>query len=136
MGIPERIKAIEEEMARTQKNKATSYHLGLLKARIAKLRSELLLGSVVAALGNHIDSALMIYALYTYRPPGQRGAAKPGEGFDVQKSGDCRVSIVGFPSVGKSTFLSTVTTTQSAVAAYEFTTLTVRLRMISMPSCF
>jgi ribosome-interacting GTPase 1 len=31
MGILERIAAIEAEMARTQKNKATSYHLGLLK---------------------------------------------------------------------------------------------------------
>lgn len=29
-------------MARTQKNKATAYHLGILKARIAKLRRELL----------------------------------------------------------------------------------------------
>jgi ribosome-interacting GTPase 1 len=29
-------------MARTQKNKATSNHLGLLKAKLAKLRRELL----------------------------------------------------------------------------------------------
>ena len=32
-----KIKEIEEEMARTQKNKATSGHLGLLKAKLAKL---------------------------------------------------------------------------------------------------
>ena len=31
---------LEAEMARTQKNKATEYHLGVLKARLAKLRSE------------------------------------------------------------------------------------------------
>lgn len=29
-------------MARTQKNKATANHLGLLKARLAKLRRELI----------------------------------------------------------------------------------------------
>jgi ribosome-interacting GTPase 1 len=30
-------------MARTQKNKATNYHLGTLKAKLAKLRNELLI---------------------------------------------------------------------------------------------
>ena len=42
MGILEKIKDIEEEVARTQKNKATEYHLGNLKARLAKLRTQLL----------------------------------------------------------------------------------------------
>lgn len=42
MGILEKIKDIEDEMARTQKNKATEYHLGLLKAKLAKLRAQLL----------------------------------------------------------------------------------------------
>lgn len=36
-----RIAEIELEMGRTQKNKATEYHLGQLKARLAKLRTEL-----------------------------------------------------------------------------------------------
>ena len=42
MGAQERIKEIEAEMARTQKNKATEYHLGRLKARLAILRGEIM----------------------------------------------------------------------------------------------
>lgn len=38
----QKIKDIEDEMAKTQKNKATAHHLGLLKAKLAKLRRELL----------------------------------------------------------------------------------------------
>ena len=96
--IPAKIAAIEAEMARTQKNKATSGHLGLLKAKLAKLKRELI------------------------APTGKSGPA--GEGFDVNKSGDARVGMIGFPSVGKSTLLSAMTGTQSEAAAYEFTTLT------------
>jgi len=40
MGIPEKIKAIQDEMGRTQLNKATEHHIGLLKAKIAKLKRE------------------------------------------------------------------------------------------------
>lgn len=100
MGLVERIKEIEEEMARTQKNKATEYHLGLLKARLAKLRSEIIDGEKKAAAG-----------------------AK-GEGFDVEKHGDARIAMIGFPSVGKSSILCHLTETESVTAAYEFTTLT------------
>ncbi|GAO50475.1 GTP-binding protein [Saitoella complicata NRRL Y-17804] len=98
MGILEKIKDIEEEMARTQKNKATEYHLGLLKAKLAKYRAQLLEPTTKSS--------------------------KPGEGFDVLKSGDARVVFIGFPSVGKSTLLSKITETKSEVASYEFTTLT------------
>jgi hypothetical protein len=98
MGILEKIAEIEKEIARTQKNKATEYHLGLLKAKLAKCRAQLL------------------------EPTGKTGAK--GEGFDVMKSGDARVALIGFPSVGKSTLLSTLTSTQSECASYEFTTLT------------
>ncbi|KAJ1661002.1 Ribosome-interacting GTPase 2 [Dispira simplex] len=98
MGILEKIGDIEREIARTQKNKATEHHLGLLKAKLAKFRTELL-------------------------EPKSSGGAK-GEGFDVMKSGDARVVMIGFPSVGKSTLLNTITKTESAAGAYEFTTLT------------
>lgn len=76
---------------------ATEYHLGLLKAKLAKYRSQLL-------------------------EPTKK--SEKGEGFDVLKSGDARVALIGFPSVGKSTLLSTLTATQSEAASYEFTTLT------------
>ncbi|KAJ7071462.1 P-loop containing nucleoside triphosphate hydrolase protein [Mycena amicta] len=114
MGVVEKIKEIEEEMARTQKNKATEYHLGLLKAKLARYRAQLL------------------------EPTSKSGPA--GVGFDVQKAGDARVALIGwavfyrvcflflqllrFPSVGKSTLLSKTTHTASETAAYEFTTLT------------
>lgn len=98
MGILDQIKDIEAEVARTQKNKATNYHLGLLKAKLAKLRTELLEGG--------------------------KSSGPKGAGFDVLKSGDARVAMIGFPSVGKSTLLSTLTNTRSEAASYEFTTLT------------
>ena len=40
--ILDKIAEIENEMARTQKNKATSGHLGMLKAKLAKLKRELI----------------------------------------------------------------------------------------------
>lgn len=99
MSTLQKIAEIEAEMARTQKNKATSHHLGTLKAKLAKLRRELI-------------------------EPKGGGGAKPGEGFDVAKTGDSRIGFVGFPSVGKSTLLSNLAGVYSEVAAYEFTTLT------------
>lgn len=54
---------------------ATEYHLGVLKAKLAKYRTQLL------------------------EPSGKK--SEKGEGFDVMKSGDARVALIGFPSVGK-----------------------------------
>lgn len=42
MSTTQKIAEIEAEMERTQKNKATSYHLGLLKAKLAKLKREII----------------------------------------------------------------------------------------------
>ncbi|EEB92000.1 hypothetical protein MPER_09553, partial [Moniliophthora perniciosa FA553] len=87
MGVVEKIKEIEEEMARSEQFNhiclsayqsqavATEYHLGLLKAKLARYRQQLL------------------------EPTTKSGPA--GTGFDVQKSGDARVALIGFPSVGK-----------------------------------
>ena len=87
-----KIQDIEDEMARTQKNKATAGHLGLLKAKLAKLRREIL------------------------EPKGGGGGGgSGGSGFDVSKAGDARVGLVGFPSVGKSTLLQKLTGTFSEV---------------------
>ncbi|CAC9547683.1 ribosome-interacting GTPase 2 [Leishmania donovani] len=100
MGLLERRKAIEEEIARTQKNKKTEYHVGRLKGQLARIKTEMMENAARAA------------------------GAKGGDGFDVRKSGDVRCALVGFPSVGKSSFLSRVTQTESEAAGYEFTTLT------------
>lgn len=47
-----------------------------------------------------------------------------GEGFDVERYGNSRVALIGFPSVGKSSMLTALTAAKSETAAYEFTTLT------------
>jgi len=80
MGIGDKIKDIEDEMAITQKNKATEYHWGQLKARLAKLKTML------------------------EEEGGKKGPK--GEGFDVEKNGNARCVMIGFPSVGKSSLLN------------------------------
>ena len=42
----------------------------------------------------------------------------------MSKSGDARVAMIGFPSVGKSSLLTKLTSNESEVGAQEFTTLT------------
>jgi small GTP-binding protein len=98
LGLPEKIRAIEEEMKRTQVHKHTEHHVGLLKAKLAKLKAE----------QEHAQ-----------------GSKQSGTGFELKKSGDCTVVLIGLPSVGKSTILNKLTNAKSKIGAYAFTTLNV-----------
>lgn len=94
--IQDRIKEIEEEIHKTEYNKATQKHIGLLKARLSKLEME-----------------------------AQSQRKGGGEGFSIPKSGDSTVALVGFPNVGKSSLLNKLTSQESEIGNFAFTTLTV-----------
>ena len=92
-----KVNELEEELSTTKYNKKTQGHIGLVKAKLAKIKEE-------------------------YQ---RKTAAKgKGEGFSVRRTGDATVILVGFPSVGKSTLLNAITNANSPVGAYAFTTLT------------
>ncbi|KAG0709521.1 P-loop containing nucleoside triphosphate hydrolase protein [Suillus ampliporus] len=84
---------------RPRRIRPRAYHLGQLKAKLAKLRRELI-------------------------SPSGGGGGGPGIGFDVARTGVASVGFVGFPSVGKSTLMSKLTGTHSEVSEIDFTTLT------------
>lgn len=94
--LQEKIDEIEKEIKDTQYNKATQHHIGKLKAKLSKLKTE-----------------------------GEKRSGASKSGYSVKKSGNATVALVGLPSVGKSTLLNLLTNAESDVAAYHFTTLDV-----------
>jgi len=90
------IDEIEKELTSVKYNKKTQFAIGLMKAKIAKLKGKAETSASKKA--------------FSY-------------GFSIKKSGHATVVLVGFPSVGKSTVLNKITNAKSTVAAYEFTTL-------------
>lgn len=98
--IEERIKELEERLAKTIPNKHTQKSINYIRAQLAKCRNDLV----------KIASS-------------KKGG---GVGFGIKKAGHAQVAFIGFPSVGKSSLLNLLTEgrTQSRVAAYDFTTIT------------
>ncbi|WP_049928529.1 OBG GTPase family GTP-binding protein [Halopiger goleimassiliensis] len=103
MGLEEEIEEIEEEIANTPYNKSTEAHIGRLKSKLAEKKEEL-----------------------EKRQSGSGG----GGGYAVEKHGDATVALVGFPSVGKSSLLNSLTNAESETGSYEFTTLDVNPGML------
>jgi uncharacterized protein len=94
----DKIKEFEDELKKTKYNKRTQFHIGLVKAKIAKLKEK----EIARSKGGGIK-----------------------DGYSVKKSGDATVILIGYPSVGKSTLLNALTNADSEVGAYDFTTLSV-----------
>lgn len=94
----DQIKELEKQISETKYNKKTQHAIGIMKAKIAKLKE---------------------------KQEARSGGGGGGQGYTVSKSGDGTVILLGYPSVGKSSLLNELTDANSEVGAFAFTTLTV-----------
>jgi len=97
--IQQQIEEIEEVLRKTPHHKATNGFIGAMRAKIARLK----------------DREVEI----------QTKGGGGGGGYAVKKTGDASVALIGPPSAGKSTLINELTNTQSKVAEYAFTTVSV-----------
>jgi len=94
----EQIRELEERISKTKYNKKTQHAIGLYKAKLAMLKQKA-------------------------EARASTGKAKGDDRYNVRKTGDGSVVLLGFPSVGKSTLLNKLTNAKSDIGAYSFTTL-------------
>ncbi|MEM3791402.1 MAG: GTPase [Candidatus Micrarchaeaceae archaeon] len=87
------IEELREEYSKTKDNKATNKHIGILRAKIAKLKKE---------LEERRKSTKTEYA--------------------IRKQGDATIALVGYPNAGKSSIFSMITNKESKTGDYAFTT--------------
>lgn len=114
----EKIRALEEVIAHTPKNKATEKILGRFKRKLAEHRKE------------------------SEKRKGKGGSRS----ISIRKEGDAQVSILGLANSGKSTFLKKITNSGPRIAEYPFTTVEpevgmfefgdVKIQVIEIPSTF
>ncbi|MGI0100776.1 MAG: GTPase [Candidatus Micrarchaeaceae archaeon] len=95
--LEDELDRLTSEYSKTKYNKATNKHLGILRKKISEVKKGII----------------------------EAGKGIKGKGFFVKKMGDATVSLMGFPSTGKSSLINVLTNVRSKIAIYEFTTTTV-----------